>query len=141
MATRAPKYKALMFCVRCACGLAVHCSPFVLLTTSTSQAEHKSFILRGPASHWSDSSSSSSRIMAARLEQMDGAYSWLVVISCLLANMMQSGICQTSGVFYPMFLEAFQESHGFTALITSINYGTLCLTGRSYRHIHTHTYI
>ena len=48
VSTWAPKYKALMFCLRGACGLKVLCSPFVFLTTSTSQAEHKNFILRGP---------------------------------------------------------------------------------------------
>ena len=34
LATRGPKYNAL----RRACGLKVHCSPVVFLTTSTSQA-------------------------------------------------------------------------------------------------------
>ena len=40
-----------------------------------------------------------------------------------LCMFIQGGVCQTAGLFFVIFLEVFDESRGYVALITSVNFG------------------
>ena len=63
-------------------------------------------------------------------QRLDGPFSWLVCISSLLVNFLVGSVCLATGIYYVMFLEAFNEGRGFTALTTSINVGTLNIVGK-----------
>ena len=60
----------------------------------------------------------------------DGLFSWIIAVAMCMCMFIEGGICQSAGLFFLVFLEAFNEDRGYTALITSINYGVLCLIGQ-----------
>ena len=43
---------------------------------------------------------------------------------------IQGGVCQTAGLFFVIFMEVFDESRGYVALITSVNFGVNCMIGK-----------
>ena len=61
--------------------------------------------------------------------RLDGPFSWVVCISSSLCLLTLAGVSLTAGIYNVMFLEAFNEGKGFTALITSINYGSINVGG------------
>ena len=60
---------------------------------------------------------------------VDRASSWVVAVAACLCMVMMAGVSLTAGMFHVVFLEAFNEGHGYTALITSLNYGFVMAAG------------
>ena len=67
--------------------------------------------------------------MTQSSHRLDGPFSWLVCISSSLCTFLVATVCLAAGMYYVMFLDAFNEGKGFTALTTSINFGTVSLAG------------
>ena len=62
-------------------------------------------------------------------QRLDGPFSWLVCVSSFLCNVVLAGVCFTPGIYYVMFLEAFNEGKGFTGLTTSVYFGSQAAAG------------
>ncbi|CAH1783888.1 unnamed protein product [Owenia fusiformis] len=62
-----------------------------------------------------------------RKAKSNANYSWLVVLGSLCSNVLMHGISWSVGVFFVLFLGAFQQSKGKTAWTGSIN--TACMYG------------
>ena len=60
---------------------------------------------------------------------MDEGYSWIVLAASFVTNMLTIGFTYSIGVYYVEFLSVFNESKGYTALISSLNFGMLCGVG------------
>ncbi len=56
-------------------------------------------------------------------------YQWTILMSVFLAHFLSCGISYCLGIYYLPILEVFQQSHGVTAWIGSLNTATLCGTG------------
>ena len=69
--------------------------------------------------------------------QVDGPFSWLVASAACFANVIYGGITQVSSLYLVIFLEAFGESRGYTALVTSLNYGVLAFSGKTSSNVYT----
>ena len=61
---------------------------------------------------------------------VDGAWSWVVAVAASLCLVMLAGVSLTAGMFHVVFLEAFNEGQGYTALITSLNFGCVMAAGK-----------
>ena len=66
-----------------------------------------------------------------RWDEQDGPRSWLVALACFISHSLVCGIAFTVGIYYVVFLAEFEGSAGATALVGSLNFGTLCITGES----------
>jgi hypothetical protein len=64
-----------------------------------------------------------------KTEELDSGYAWVVCCAASLTYAMTDGICFSLGIFFPVFLEKFKESAGFTSWISSILLGSMLLSG------------
>ena len=64
-----------------------------------------------------------------RWDRVDGPRSWIVAFACMFGSAMVMGIGYTSGVYFVIFVQEFKEGSGKTSLISSINYGSMCVIG------------
>ena len=60
------------------------------------------------------------------LTRKDGPFSWLVAVAMSVCLFIEGGLIFTGGIFLVVFLNVFNEDRGKTALISSMNHGTLC---------------
>ncbi len=61
----------------------------------------------------------------------DSKYSWFICITWFLCRFMTTGFTYTLGSYYVEFLDVFEENSATTSWVSSLNYGTLSLTGNS----------
>ena len=64
------------------------------------------------------------------LTRKDGPFSWLVAVAMSLCFFIEGGLVLTGGIFFAVFLDVFNEERGKTALISSMNHGSMCLFGK-----------
>ena len=61
---------------------------------------------------------------------VDSGRSWLVCFVSFSVHTLVAGFSYSVGVYYVEFLSVFNESKGVTAMISALNMGFLCCTGR-----------
>lgn len=60
----------------------------------------------------------------------DGGWGWVVMFASFIISILVDGVCLNIGVFYPYFLDYFQQSKGKTSVAGSVLNGTYLLVGK-----------
>ena len=63
-------------------------------------------------------------------DELDKGYAWVVCFASCLLYAATDGICFSLGILFPVFLETFKESVGFTSWISSTLFGSMLLSGK-----------
>ena len=59
----------------------------------------------------------------------DSSYSWIVCFAAFLSTFMTTGFSYTIGIYFVVFRDVFKQSSSAASWVSSLNYGTICLTG------------
>ena len=61
--------------------------------------------------------------------EKDTGWAWVIAGACCVGNFLTLGFSYSSGIYYVIFLDAFDEAPSTVSWISSVNLGTLCIIG------------
>ena len=60
----------------------------------------------------------------------DSTYSWIVMAVAFVSNFMSIGFSYAIGVYFAEFRYIFGSNAGTTSLVSALNFGMICLSGK-----------
>ena len=61
--------------------------------------------------------------------EKDTGWAWIIAAACYIGNFLTLGFSYSTGIYYVIFMETFDETPSRVSWISSINLGTLCTIG------------